>query len=262
MPNVRKIKSLAILGFLAAVAFSQTSARGEDELANSYSAIADDSKSVSDYGWISRSEAGETRSESDRTDSDPYGTERFPESSTSAEYSESVRERQDRRESLRRSYRRRFSGEGRNPYAWTSETPEADSLVETVKDDDCECGEDCMCPPLVCKDGSCKLNYLFVVSAPAWCAPCARMHPTINELRKDGYKVFYYDVDKFPDLDARFDVDAYPTFIVYDKGKEVARSTGIVPKDWFTNRLRTIKDQENEPEPEPEPDNPYDILVD
>lgn len=261
MPNVRKIKSLAIVGFLAAIAFSQTIARGEDELVESYSAIAGDSESVSDYGWIARSEAGETRGESDRTESDPYGTERYPESSTSTEYSDSVRERRDKRLALRRSYRRRFSGERRNPYAWTSEANETDSLVETVNDD-CECGEDCVCPPLVCKDKSCKMNYVFVVSAPAWCHACAKMHPTIVELRKEGYKVFYYDVDKFPDLDARFDVDSYPTFIVFDKGKETARSTGIVPKDWFTNRLRTIKEQENEPEPDPEPENPYDILVD
>lgn len=256
--HVRKTKTVAFLCLLAAVAIPQTDARGEDELAQDYSAIAGDSEQVSDYGWISRDDAGETGTKSDRTGADPYGTDSFPESETSTEYTESVSERRDERESLRRSYRRRFLGirDERNPYAWESEAVPKAKTLEDV--DGCECGDDCMCPPLVCKNKACKKNFVFVVSAPAWCRPCAKMHPIINELREEGYLVFYYDVDKFPDLDARFDVTTYPTFIIYDHGKEQARATGMVPKTWFTDRLMKI-DEQDEPEPDPEPENPYDI---
>lgn len=127
------------------------------------------------------------------------------------------------RESLRRTYRRKYlTGE-----------PE--------------------CPPLVRERDACDKNYVFVVSA-SWCAPCRKMYPVIDKLRKDGYLVFYYDIDKYPDLDARFDVTSYPTFIVYDKGKEQSRAVGIVPETWFTERLKKRSEQVD-------PVNPYDELI-
>ena len=249
---------MAIMALVATIALPTDSVWSKDELAQDYSAISGDDKQGTNFGWVpnDRAEAG-----TKPIGADPYNTERFGDAdeTKSAEYAESVKGRRARRERLRRSYRRRFLGirSDGNPYAGPSETEEDSEMVEGV--DDCDCGEDCICPPLVCKDKGCKTNYVFVVSAPEWCAPCREMHPVIKELRDDGFKVYYFDVDKFPDLDAKFDVSGYPTFIVYDKGKEQARATGIVPKKWFTDRLVKIDDQK--PEPKPEPENPYDNLV-
>lgn len=243
MPNVRKIKTLAIVGFLATIGLFENCTRGENELVNTYSAIAEDGKQSSRFGWIPKNPY--------EGDADPYRTSRFPKSGTSEAYLESVSDRAERRKSLRSAYRRRYYGFKSNPYARPSETtsPHKTSI-------ECECGKDCMCPPLVCKRGDCKKNYVFVITAPAWCVPCKEINPLINELRDEGYLVYYFDVDKHPDLDAKFDVNGVPTFLIFDEGKEQARASGIVPKKWFTDRLVKVKDQIDE-----EKTNPYDELL-
>ena len=123
---------------------------------------------------------------------------------------------------------------------------------------DCDCGADCKCPPLVCKAGHCKANYVAMFSA-TWCRPCQKMYPLLKEMRKEGYIVYIYtlDTDDFKDLnlDSKFQIQAYPTFVFFNEGKETHRMVGFSQKDKFYPHLKKEKDQDiKKPEPIPDPD--------
>lgn len=160
------------------------------------------------------------------------------------------------------SPRRTVAGEHEPNPAFPTYKPRRDktaySLVEAsalglrpARDDhNCPCGEDCACPdPMVCKNGDCKKNYVVFFTA-SWCAPCRKMYPRIEQLRKDGYIVYVIDADKFKDAAADFKVDSLPTSIVMDKGQEVERFIGVVELEKITEICKTKDDQDK--------DTPYD----
>ncbi len=162
------------------------------------------------------------------------------------------------RQSLWRAYYGITLGVKRNPY----DALETGSIQKARKVD-CECGTDCKCPPLVCKAGNCKANFVTMFSA-TWCRPCQKMYPILKELREEGYIVYIYTLDtkEFEDLnlDSKFQIRAYPTFLFFDKGKETHRMVGFSKKDKFYPHLVKEKDQDiKEPQPTPDPD-VYDDL--
>ena len=60
----------------------------------------------------------------------------------------------------------------------------------------------------------------------AWCAPCRRMLPALEELAAESggrFKVVKVDVGEEPDLAARYGVHALPTLVVFRQG-EVAET--------------------------------------
>ena len=62
-----------------------------------------------------------------------------------------------------------------------------------------------------------------------WCGYCRIMAPVVEELAEkynDTVKIFKVDVDADEALAARLDVTAFPTFILFKDGAEVARQTG------------------------------------
>ena len=67
-----------------------------------------------------------------------------------------------------------------------------------------------------------------------WCNPCKMMHPVLEELDKEvgsDIKIVQLDIDKEPQLAAKFGVMSIPTFIVFEKGKAIASSIGMQSKD-------------------------------
>jgi len=67
-----------------------------------------------------------------------------------------------------------------------------------------------------------------------WCAPCLMMAPIIEELAKHyaGKVVFAkLNVDENPRAAMRFDIRAIPTFLVFKRGRLVARWLGAMPKE-------------------------------
>jgi thiol-disulfide isomerase/thioredoxin len=115
-------------------------------------------------------------------------------------------------------------------------------------------------PKRIKDQGNENKNYVVMISA-SWCAPCKKMYPHMLDLREQGYIIYIFDTTQteFEDYAALYAIDAYPTFIVYDKGKEVRRSEGLTNKTWFKKHLKLKKDQKDE-EPDVEPSNPYDGL--
>jgi len=63
-----------------------------------------------------------------------------------------------------------------------------------------------------------------------WCGPCRQMRPAVDALVAKGYPVKSVDIDKSPDLAAKYKVNGVPTFIVVDKsGRQLARTSGAQP---------------------------------
>ena len=110
-------------------------------------------------------------------------------------------------------------------------------------------------PPDIKKAGHEKKNYLVMLSAD-WCVWCKRMYPQMQQLRDEGYIVYIFDITKpgYEDYAALYNVKAFPTFIIYEDGKEIHRRPGATDQKWFRERLKTKQQQEEKPS------NPYEGL--
>lgn len=75
-----------------------------------------------------------------------------------------------------------------------------------------------------------------------WCGPCRTVSPLLERLaaeRAGELKLVKVNVDESPRTQATFGVQAIPTLVLLDGGREVARHAGALPLD----RLRTWVDQ-------------------
>jgi thioredoxin 1 len=65
-------------------------------------------------------------------------------------------------------------------------------------------------------------TYIFVDFAAAWCGPCKRIAPKLEEMSdEDQYKDVLFlkvDVDELEDLSKRLKIRAMPTFLVFERG--------------------------------------------
>ncbi|HNS05307.1 MAG TPA: thioredoxin domain-containing protein [Candidatus Saccharicenans sp.] len=65
------------------------------------------------------------------------------------------------------------------------------------------------------------------------CGPCQMMAPVLERLAKrraGEIMVIKVDVDKYPELAARFSIQAVPTFLVFHRGAERGRTAGAMPE--------------------------------
>jgi thioredoxin 1 len=66
-----------------------------------------------------------------------------------------------------------------------------------------------------------------------WCGPCKTLAPIIKEVKSefgDKLTVFKVDVDKNQSLANKMQIKGVPTMVLYFKGKQVWRQSGVVPK--------------------------------
>ena len=66
-----------------------------------------------------------------------------------------------------------------------------------------------------------------------WCGPCKVLGPILEQLAKEQEgKVLVYkvDVDKAPDLMARYSVSSVPTVLAFRDGDLVGQSVGLASK--------------------------------
>jgi|GEM_PF-1460519 len=71
-----------------------------------------------------------------------------------------------------------------------------------------------------------------------WCSPCREMAPTVDQLALDGYAVQRIDIDCDRAMAQRYRVDAVPTFIVVERGREIDRVSGTVSIERLKQKLR------------------------
>ncbi|MEU1625489.1 thioredoxin [Streptomyces sp. NPDC020096] len=77
-----------------------------------------------------------------------------------------------------------------------------------------------------------------------WCGPCRMVSPALERVAREmagRIKLVKVDVDKSPQLQQRFGVQAVPTLLILDRGKEISRQTGAAPpnvlRDWVEKTL-------------------------
>tara|TARA_R110002126_G_scaffold264475_1_gene407519 strand:+ start:21303 stop:21599 length:297 start_codon:yes stop_codon:yes gene_type:complete len=66
-----------------------------------------------------------------------------------------------------------------------------------------------------------------------WCGPCQTMSPILKEVKdvlQDGVSILKIDVDKNKAIATKFQVRGVPTFVLYKKGQQVWRQSGMVSK--------------------------------
>jgi len=66
----------------------------------------------------------------------------------------------------------------------------------------------------------------------AWCPPCRKMGPVIDEIARlsgDGVTVGKLDVDQHPEVAERYGVRSIPTLLLFRDGKVVDRRVGAMP---------------------------------
>ena len=74
----------------------------------------------------------------------------------------------------------------------------------------------------------------------AWCPPCKKMEPVIEDLKKNTHhpiKIVKIDAGEQFAFSKELKADKLPTFIIYRQGKEVWRKSGIVSKSVFLQQL-------------------------
>lgn len=67
----------------------------------------------------------------------------------------------------------------------------------------------------------------------SWCGPCKMLAPTIEAIAKEHpeYLVGKVNIDEQSELSNKYRIMSVPTLVVFDKGKEVKRATGVAPKE-------------------------------
>ena len=76
-----------------------------------------------------------------------------------------------------------------------------------------------------------------------WCGPCRMIAPTIEELAdeyKDKIKFGKIDTDKNRDVPVKFDIQAIPTIILFNKGEIAHKFVGLTSKDDFKEKLDAL----------------------
>lgn len=61
----------------------------------------------------------------------------------------------------------------------------------------------------------------------SWCGPCQRNKPTIAQLQKQGVQIYPVDIDARRDLAERYRIQAVPTYVIRENGREVKRTNDV-----------------------------------
>ncbi len=66
----------------------------------------------------------------------------------------------------------------------------------------------------------------------SWCIPCKQMEPVVEQLKKEvDIEVYKLNINRNPNISEQENIMGVPTFIIYDKGKEVDRLVGAQALD-------------------------------
>jgi len=82
-----------------------------------------------------------------------------------------------------------------------------------------------------------KENKVLIDFYATWCGPCRMLGPVLEKV-DSKIKVIKVDTDEFEDLAREYGVMSIPTLVLLEKGKEVKRNIGFLPKDEIEKFLK------------------------
>lgn len=74
-----------------------------------------------------------------------------------------------------------------------------------------------------------------------WCGPCKMQGPILEQAKAevgDAANVIKIDVDRNPELSARYRIQSVPTLILFKNGEAVWRGYGVHQKDQIVAKIR------------------------
>ncbi len=73
-----------------------------------------------------------------------------------------------------------------------------------------------------------------------WCGPCKMLSPIVDELAETAtdFKVGKVNVDEQMDIAREFSIAAIPTLLVFQNGKVINKSVGLLTKDEVLDLLK------------------------
>lgn len=74
-----------------------------------------------------------------------------------------------------------------------------------------------------------------------WCGPCKALAPIIKTVKSelgDALSILKVDVDKNQSLSAQLGIKGVPTLILYKKGKQLWRQSGVVQKNQLIDIIK------------------------
>ena len=75
-----------------------------------------------------------------------------------------------------------------------------------------------------------------------WCGPCKALAPILEDAKSElgeGVKIVKIDVDKNQALASKYQVQGVPTLILFRKGNQLWRQSGVVPKHELVQLIRS-----------------------
>lgn len=81
------------------------------------------------------------------------------------------------------------------------------------------------------------MKKLLHFSAPAWCVPCQKTQPIIDNFILNNPDIEYknFNVDDEVELTRQYEVIGIPTFLFYRDGKQVNRHVGTITEAQLGN---------------------------
>lgn len=78
-----------------------------------------------------------------------------------------------------------------------------------------------------------------------WCGPCKTLTPIVDSLIEDysgneSVNIEKINVDENPDSAQEFNVRGIPTLVFMKDGEEVARFTGVQPKEKISSKIQDL----------------------
>ena len=73
-----------------------------------------------------------------------------------------------------------------------------------------------------------------------WCGPCKLLAPILEDIAGEyqGRVAFYkLDAEQLVDLSSRYEIQAYPTVLMFSNGEQVARWVGLGNRDYYTESI-------------------------
>ncbi|MBU3821547.1 thioredoxin [Flavobacteriaceae bacterium XHP0103] len=77
-----------------------------------------------------------------------------------------------------------------------------------------------------------------------WCGPCKMMSPILKEVKDslgEMVSIIKIDVDKNQHLAAKYQVRGVPTLILFKKGQQIWRQSGVVQKNDLIGLINSNK---------------------